>query len=402
MSINILLKKDKLLCSPHPHLVKTDFKQLTLVNKAWNTAFQPLAPRLQVGGQQDLGALFIGILQSIPPTLEFLDLNWSIEIQDNNDFEYRDHHVTLPGWSGNGIKTLELNKALTGNQDHDSVVAAVLNGTRALEEFRIRYYGSVGSNLVSSLVVQVAHLHAIEFENDWQEDGHESLLEIKAMVLSLWVCLGLQDLTLPIGSNYGVDEAQDAETRHQQRQDVTTKAYKQLGVLKELRTLNFGLQVPRENSNQFPLDSKSKKDFDMTLVNGLDELKDLKQLWRLDVTALRHRMREKELQWIDANWPTLKDLGGIYMYEGEELSEDEDMEEGDENDIEEEGEAEDDKDEDQAEVEQDKVDRDSVTGDESDNEGSECGVEQKPAEPEGKMTRHHVAWLPSRRPSAEL
>lgn len=71
--------------------------------------------------------------------------------------------------------------------------------------------------------------------------------------------------------------------------------------------------MPNENSVQFSLDSEGKRDFDMTLASGLDHLKDLKELWRLDVAALRHRMRESELRWIDENWPLLQDLRGIYM-----------------------------------------------------------------------------------------
>ncbi|KAG0272646.1 hypothetical protein BGZ95_011572 [Linnemannia exigua] len=420
--------------------------------------------------------LLTAILQSIPPTLEFLDLKWSIEIQDDNDFEYRDHHVTLPGWSDNGIKTIELNRVLTGyedsvvipflrhcvhlksfrpppnltiesgphltqilrehcpslksvlisNQDHDSVIAAVVNGSRALEEFRIRYYGSVGSDLVSSLVVQATHLHTIEFENgifvrsadiqtilstcpglrtftveDWQEDGHESFLEIKDMVSSPWVCLGLRNLMLPMGSNYGVSVEQGAENIRQQRQGVITKAYKQLGALKELRTLSFGVRVPQENSNQFLLDLEGHQDFDMTLATGLDEMKDLKRLWRLEVSGLRHRMREKELEWIDANWPSFEFLGGIYMYEGEELSEDEEMYENDEEEEEDEEEGED-------EEEEEDIDSGSVAGDEADEEGveQEMGPDGPDGpdepEPEGKLTRRHVAWFLERRPYAKL
>lgn len=58
--------------------------------------------------------LFKTVLQSVPPTLHTLDLKWSIETQDDNDFEFRDHHVILPGWANNRIKTLELNNPLTG------------------------------------------------------------------------------------------------------------------------------------------------------------------------------------------------------------------------------------------------------------------------------------------------
>ncbi|KAF9901061.1 hypothetical protein EC991_006572 [Linnemannia zychae] len=606
MPIDSLLNKDKILRSLYPHLARSDLKQLALVNKSWNIAFQALVWRhlafssrystlvdnsdeynrvilknaahieslhfrgcpnpaifllsfspcrnirsftchLKFELPQDVFAcltiveqnqklvsffidgipikrlgvaqkllqvlsqhtnlrrlefkstdyiisehLFTAILQNLPPTLEFLDLNWSIGIQDDNYYDYQDHHVSLPGWSDNGIKTLELNKALAGyedsvvipflhhciylqsfrpppklsiesgsiltetlreycpsfkrvlisNQDQDSVNAAVVNGARALETFRIRYYGSVGSNLISSLVGQAAHLHTIEIEDgifirsadiqmilsrcpglriftveDWQEDGHESFLEIKDMISSPWVCLGLQDLLVPIGSDYGNDEAKNAESRQQQRQKAITEAYKQLGALKELRTLSFGLQAPRENSSQFPLDSESKKDFDMTLATGLDELKDLKRLRRLDVSGLRHRMRENELQWIDTNWPALKELAGIFMYEGEELSEDEDTEEEAEyDDIEEDdeadeadeadeegGEEKEENDEVQGEGDQDKVVKDCATDHELDKDGSEQQVEPKPKpEPEGKMTRRHVAWLLSRRPYVEL
>ncbi|OAQ32035.1 hypothetical protein K457DRAFT_890177 [Linnemannia elongata AG-77] len=404
--------------------------------------------------------LFKAILQSVPPTLHTLDLKWSIEIQDDNDFEFRDEHVALPGWTNNGIKTLELNKALTGyeqsvafpflrhcvrldnfrsppqlpikcgpvltrilreycplfsrvlisNQDHDSVIASVVNGSRALNEFRVRYYGSVGSELTLALVAQAAHLHTIEIEDgifvrsgdiqmmlshcsglktfmveDWQEDGHESLLEIKDMVSSPWVCLGLRDLTLPIGSDYGVHTDEQDEEWGQRRQDMITKAYRQLGALTELRTLSFGSQVPQENSAQFPLDAEGKNDFDLTLASGLDHLKDLKMLWRLDVAGLRHRMRETELHWIEANWPNLRDFRGIYMYEGDELSEDEEMEED----------SEEEDDEDKGVAGEEEAD----TGDQL--EGDEPEPEPEP-EPEGKMTRRHVSWFLGKRPYAEL
>lgn len=571
MPTNKLINEDNVLRSLHPHLAKSDLQQLALVNKAWNTSFQPFLwqrlsfshgtrfstlfdnsheytkvilknaahiERLYFRGcpnpatfllffspchnlrsfdchlqyelpqdafaclnivEQNQGLvsffidgipikrlgvaqkflqvlsqhtglrrlefksadskisehLFKAILQSVPPTLHTLDLKWSIEIQDDNDFEFRDDHIALPGWTNNGIKTLELNKALIGyehsvilpflrhcvrldnfrpppqlpveygpvlaktlrdhcpslsrvlvsNQDNDSVIASVVNGSRALNEFRIRYYGSMASELAMALVVQAAHLHTIEIGDgifvhsgdiqlilshcpglktfaieDWQEDGHESFLEIKDMVFSPWVCLGLRALTLPIGSDYGVDTEEPDEEWGQRRQDVITKAYRQLGALKELRTLSFGLKVPQENSAQFSLDAEGKKDFDLTLASGLDHLKDLKRLWRLDVAGLRHRMRETELRWIDANWPDLRDFRGIYMYEGDELSEDEEMEE--DSDEEEEVEEEDG---DKGVAEEEEVD----TGDQ---------LEDGEPEPEGKMTRRHVSWFLGKRP----
>ncbi|KAK3837699.1 MAG: hypothetical protein JOS17DRAFT_731635 [Linnemannia elongata] len=576
MTNNKLIKEDSVLRSLHLHLAKSELQQLALVNKAWNTAFQPILWRylsfshgystlndntheytkvilknaahierfyfrgcpnpatfllffspcrnlrsfdchLQYELPQDAFAclniveqnqglasffidgipikrlgvaqkflqvlshhaglrrlefksadskisehLFKAILQSVPPTLQTLDLKWSIEIQDDNDFEFRDDHVTLPGWTNNGIKTLELNKALTGyehsvilpflrhcvrldnfrpppqlpvecgpvltttlrehcpslsrvlisNQDHDSVIASVVNGSQALNEFRIRHYGSVASEMTMALVAQAAYLHTIEFGvgifvrsgdiqlilshcpglktfeiEDWQEDGHESLLEIKDMVSSPWVCLGLRVLTLPIGSDYGVDAEEQDEEWGRRRQDVVTKAYRQLGALTELRMLSFGLEVPRENSAQFSLDAKGKKDFDFTLASGLDHLKGLKKLWRLDVAGLQHRMRETELRWIDANWPDLRDFRGIYMYEGDELSEDEEMEEGSDDEEEEE------MDEDKGVAEEEEID----TGDQLEDDEPE-----PEPEPEGKMTRRHVSWFLGKRPFASL
>lgn len=136
---------------------------------------------------------------------------------------------------------------LISNQDHDSAIASVVNGSRALNEFRIRYYGSVGSDLTMSLVAQAAHIHTIEFEDgifvrsvdiqmilsycsglrtftveDWQEDGHESLLEIKGTVSSPWVCLGLRNFTLLIGSDYGIDIEEQGDERRRRRQEVVT------------------------------------------------------------------------------------------------------------------------------------------------------------------------------------
>ncbi|KAF8940432.1 hypothetical protein BGZ47_007758 [Haplosporangium gracile] len=387
--------------------------------------------------------LFKAILQSVPSTLNTLNLKWLNEIQDNNDFEFRGHHVILPGWTNNGIKTLELNRALTGyehsvvtpflrhcvrlgnfrpppqlpveygpvltetlrehcpslrcvlisNQDHDSVIALVVNGSRALNEFRIRYSADI-----QMILSHCPGLRTFTVE-DWQEDGHKSLLEIKDMVSSLWVCLGLRDLTLPIGSDYGVDtEAQDEE-RDRLRQEVITKAYRQFGALTELRTLSFGSQVPQENNTQFSMDLEGRRDFDMTLASGLDHLKDLKKLRRFDVAALRHRMREKELQWIDENWPALRDLRGIYMYEGDELSEEEEMEE-----VSEKEEVEEELEEGKAVAEEEEDGEDFLEGDVGDQlENNEPELEPilKP-EPEGKMTRHHVSWFFGKRPYAEL
>ncbi|KAF9099232.1 hypothetical protein BGX29_007241 [Mortierella sp. GBA35] len=341
--------------------------------------------------------LFKAILQSCPPTLDTLDLKWSIAIQDDNDFECRDSHVTLPGWTNYGIKTLELNNALTGyehsycpalrsllisNQDHDSVIASLADGCRKLDKFQIRYYGIVGSELISSL-----------------GDGHESLLEIKHIVQGPWVCLGLQCLELPPGSDFGITVMEDDDDKGRRRQEIINKAYKQLGALKELRELSFGFQVPKENSCRFLLDSEGRKDFDMTLASGLDHLKDLNRLMRLDVEGLRHRMREKELRWIDESWSELGEIRGIYTYEGEELSEDEDMDEEDEGEDDEEGSVNDEGGED------DDSDTDGDEDDQLDDpEGAESSLE--PAEEgqpeEGKMTRRHVKWFLRRRPDTSL
>ncbi|KAF9143981.1 hypothetical protein BGX30_014176 [Mortierella sp. GBA39] len=502
MTISKLINEDNVLRSFHPNLAKSDLQELALLPqdvfaclnivqqnqglvsflidgipiKRLGVAQKFLQVLSQHTGLRRLEFksadskisehLFKAILQSVPRTLHTLDFKWSIEIQDDNDFEFRDDHVILPGWTNNGIKTLELNRALTGyehsvvipflrhcvqldnfrpppqlpvesgpvltetlrehcpslsrvlisNQDHDSVIASVVNGSRALNAFRIRYYGSVGSELTMALVAQAAHLHTIEFEDgifvrsediqmilshcpglktftveDWQEDGHESLLEIKDMVSSPWVCLGLRDLTLPIGSDYGVDAEKQDEEWGQRRQDVITKAYRQLGALTELRTLSFGAQVPKENSTQFSLDAEGKKDYDLTLASGLDHLKDLKKLWRLDVAALRHRMREAELHWIDANWPNLRDFRGIYMYEGDELSEDEEMEESDEEEKEEE-----------EEEEKEEDDEDKVVEKEEEEVDTGDLLEEDEPEPEGKMTRRHVSGFLGKRPYAEL
>ncbi|KAF9091737.1 hypothetical protein BGX23_004886 [Mortierella sp. AD031] len=356
------------------------------------------------------GHLFKAILQSCPPTLDTLDLKWSIAIQDDNDFECRDSHVTLPGWTNYGIKTLELNNALTGyehsvvipflrlfltstlreycpalrsllisNQDHDSVIASLADGCRKLDKFQIRYYGIVGSELISSLVAR--------------HKPHTLTLQ------GPWICLGLQCLELPPGSDFGITVMEDDDDKGRRRQEIINKAYKQLGALKELRELSFGFQVPKENSCRFLLDSEGRKDFDMTLASGLDHLKDLNRLMRLDVERLRHRMREKELRWIDESWSELGEIRGIYTYEGEELSEDEDMDEEDEGEDDEEGSVNDEGGED------DDSDTDGDEDDQLDDpEGAESSLE--PAEEgqpeEGKMTRHHVKWFLRRRPDTSL
>jgi hypothetical protein len=63
--------------------------------------------------------------------------------------------------------------------------------------------------------------------------------------------LGLRDLTLPLGSDYGDDIEEQDEERRRRRQEVITKAYKQLGALTQLRIPSFGSEVPKKNREQF-------------------------------------------------------------------------------------------------------------------------------------------------------
>jgi hypothetical protein len=98
-------------------------------------------------------------------------------------------------------------------------------------------------------------------------------------------------------------------------------------------------------------------------------------------------MRERELRWIDENWPLWRDLRGIYMYEDDEL------EEGSEDENEEEGEGDEGEGEAAAEAVEAAVEEEGRgAGDQLEDDGS-SGRER-----DGKMTRRHVTWLFGKRP----
>ncbi|KAF9111505.1 hypothetical protein BGX27_004823 [Mortierella sp. AM989] len=322
--------------------------------------------------------LFKAILQSCPKSLETLILKWTITIQDDADFDFRDPHVSLPGWTHNSIKTLEFHKPLI-EQESEAVTAAFVRACEHLKHVTIDSCSTVGSLLVDALISNSANLQKLSFEDsvfvsssdlqriltncaalrtfvacEYFENNHETVLEIKDLVQSPWACRGLQVIDLTLGSDFGINtEEQDYAER---RRRMVQQVYQQYATLTELWDLRFGYQVPGDNARQFPLDAENKNDFDMTLASGLEILGKLTRLERLNVVGLRHRMRKAEKEWLQERWPSLECFG-LDMYEGEEISEDEEDEEDeeseeDERDEEDEG-YEEDEEEDEVDEDQD-------------------------------------------------
>ncbi|KAF8935638.1 hypothetical protein BGZ52_008114 [Haplosporangium bisporale] len=52
---------------------------------------------------------------------------------------------------------------------------------------------------------------------------------------------------------------------------------------------------------------------EMSMQSGLSELGPIKELRRLNVKLVNHRIGVPELEWMAENWPNLRSLDGLFM-----------------------------------------------------------------------------------------
>lgn len=130
-----------------------------------------------------------------------------------------------------------------------------------------------------------------------------------------WVCLELEELKITFADARITPV--DSDTSSQQEQKTVQgikQVYKQLGRLAKLKELTLGWCTVTTFINDANLD--------MSLKSGLEHMKELKSLRKIDVTFIAEISIDiAEAQWMLANWPALKEIDGLeYRYKCFEVS----------------------------------------------------------------------------------
>lgn len=207
-----------------------------------------------------------------------------------------------------------------GSMMGPAVMAALTSHSEFLTNLTIRSGTHITSAMIQQLMSTCRALRKAEFLEE-DEEQSVNVLEINDMVSSEWACQeSLEGLDFYLGLDYG-EQGQDDEVRRV----IARKAYQQLGRLTRLKWLKFGHEVVYSHYNRFPL-REDGVDFDMTVMTGMDEMKDMKALGSLMVNGVAHRMGMAEVVWIHENWPALTDISGLWKWEGEEIDEEDDEE----------------------------------------------------------------------------
>ncbi|KAG0341621.1 hypothetical protein BG004_005970 [Podila humilis] len=170
-------------------------------------------------------------------------------------------------------------------------------------------------------------------DGDDDDDDHNS---------HRWACKDLVKLKIQLEGiprpdikvAFGQDRLRDATgadlfcvDKSRESRKIQRRCYEQLGNLKQLQVLTLS---HADKDGSYPLDLENSivkmtdgreisldREFqltclEMTVESGLDLLAGLKELRELDITKMAHRIGVAELEWMQANWPRLEKLTGLF------------------------------------------------------------------------------------------
>jgi len=222
-----------------------------------------------------------------------------------------------------------------------SIISAVFEHCSTLENFRIELNLEFNSARIQKLLCSSPRLKRLDIcpRDFGRGQLPEDWLMMADDICEDWVCLGLESFRCLIGGIPRPDvqtavysgeplesELHDPEkySRQQSRQ-VQEKVLAQLGRLTSLKDLTLGVD-PKVNYGRcgssccdgvrhlpdeeyciimgLPFDiAHNHQSLSMALQDGLDQLRELKSLRRLQVDKMSLRIEDKEREWMKANWP---------------------------------------------------------------------------------------------------
>ena len=238
-----------------------------------------------------------------------------------------------------GWRTLGFRSVYSGDITRAVVKALLDHCTARLENLRIYVCGSTfRSEDIQRLLCAAPKLKRFDMIgriHDYATDRH--CLLAKDIVQSSkagenWACLDLEsfkcliggisrpDLLSKIDARDSTGELQDFGSQKTQEgsRELQRKVLAQFAQLRKLREISLGpdLEVMTQDcfddccSSPHVLEYFEQSDpaqqydcLSLTLEDGLDQLRDLKSLRRLNIDKVSHRMGDKEHEWIQRHWP---------------------------------------------------------------------------------------------------
>ncbi|KAG0339916.1 hypothetical protein BG000_001080 [Podila horticola] len=190
--------------------------------------------------------------------------------------------------------------------------------------------GTIQEILCRSTNLLELHSSANIDENTWPCDPK---LEAQDFLGRAWACKGLKTLLVEIigvprpdvivGHDGRPVQGEIFQGTVKQSREIQRRIYSQLAELKDLEMLLLGhTDYDFGGEGHFDEDADGyiryiDPDFqltclEMSLASGLGMLATLKELRVLDVSRMAHRISGLELEWMQANWPKLETVHGLF------------------------------------------------------------------------------------------
>ncbi|KAF9403268.1 hypothetical protein BGZ94_004666, partial [Podila epigama] len=217
----------------------------------------------------------------------------------------------------------------------DAVLDAIVNSCSQLENLIITQCDRLSSDNIQRILCRAPNLRVLEAGRTgiMEESAKNPRLQVNDVITSSWICRSLKVFWIDIVGlprpdiKHGHDGKPVSGPLYsgstEESRAIQRRVMSQLGALTELTDLCLGsFSMDTDNSNNYIYNDilgrnrYTHSDFQLTclemnLAGGLDLLVGLKDLRRLDVTKMAHRIGVPELEWITVKWPKLEELRGL-------------------------------------------------------------------------------------------
>ncbi|KAF9208518.1 hypothetical protein BGZ59_010609 [Podila verticillata] len=218
----------------------------------------------------------------------------------------------------------------------DLTAEAIVTHCQELQELTITQGPLISSSVFQRILCRAAKLVYLHANYDCCEGAPEnSQLQATDVISSLWACRSLKTFRADIVGipRPDVKFQQDRQPVQgalftgtvEASHDIQRRILAQLGSLTKLEELCLGSFAIDYGDEGAWTDDEEEEDgmryldphfqltcLEMSLASGLDLLAGLKELRVLDVTRMAHRVGVQELEWMQANWPSLEIIHGLF------------------------------------------------------------------------------------------
>lgn len=219
----------------------------------------------------------------------------------------------------------------------DLTAEAIVTHCQELQELIITEGPLISSNAFQRILCRATKLLHLHANYDCTEGAPEnSQLQALDVISSAWACRSLKTFRADI---VGIPRPDIEFQQDRQRvqgalftgtveasHDIQRRVLAQLGSLTQLEELclgSFAIDIGNEEAWEFEEEEEvggmryvdqhfQLTCLEMSLASGLDLLADLKELRVLDVTRMAHRIGVPELEWMQANWPSIEAIKGLF------------------------------------------------------------------------------------------